>query len=62
MAVVHGGQVRVGLEDNLFMSKGVLAEGNAPLVARAARIIREIGAEVASPAEARKILGLSRRE
>ncbi len=59
MAVVNGGHVRVGLEDNLYMSKGVLAEGNAPLVARAARIIREIGAEVASPAQARHILGLA---
>jgi uncharacterized protein (DUF849 family) len=58
MAVVNGGHVRVGLEDNLYMSKGVLAEGNAPMVARAARIVREIGAEVASSAEARKILGL----
>ena len=48
MAVVNGGHVRVGLEDNLYMSKGVLAEGNAPVVARAARIIREIGAEVAN--------------
>ncbi len=59
MTVVNGGHVRVGLEDNLYMSKGVLAEGNGPIVARAVRIIREIGAEIASPAEARKILGLS---
>jgi uncharacterized protein (DUF849 family) len=59
MAVVNGGHVRVGLEDNLYMSKGVLAEGNAPLVARAARIIREIGAEVATSAQARQILGLA---
>ncbi len=58
MAVVNGGHVRVGLEDNLYMSKGVLAEGNAPMVARAVRLIREIGAEPASPAEARQILGL----
>jgi uncharacterized protein (DUF849 family) len=58
MSVVNGGHVRVGLEDNLYMAKSVLAEGNAPMVARAARIIREIGAEPASPAEARKILGL----
>lgn len=58
MAVVNGGHVRVGLEDNLYMSKGVLAEGNAPVVARAARIIREIGADVATPAQARQILGL----
>jgi uncharacterized protein (DUF849 family) len=59
MAVVNGGHVRVGLEDNLYMAKGVLAEGNAPVVARAARIIREIGAEVATPAQARQILGLT---
>jgi uncharacterized protein (DUF849 family) len=59
LAVVHGGHVRVGLEDNLYMSKGVLAKGNAPLVERAARIVREIGSTVATPAEARKILGLS---
>jgi uncharacterized protein (DUF849 family) len=59
MAVVNGGHVRVGLEDNLYMAKGVLAEGNAPLVARAARIVREIGAEPASPDEARKLLGLN---
>ncbi len=59
MAVVNGGHVRVGLEDNLYMSKGALAEGNAPMVARAARIIREIGAEVATPAQARQILGLT---
>jgi len=59
MAVASGGHVRVGLEDNLYMSKGRLAEGNAPLVERAARIVRDIGATVASPAEAREILGLS---
>ncbi len=58
MSVVNGGHVRVGLEDSLYMARGVLAEGNAPMVARAARIIREIGAEPASPSEARKILGL----
>jgi uncharacterized protein (DUF849 family) len=58
LAVVNGGHVRVGLEDNLYMSKGVLATGNAQLVERAARIVREIGADVASPADTRKILGL----
>lgn len=60
-AIVLGGHVRVGLEDNLYMAKGVLAEGNAPLVARAARIIREMGSDVASPAKARAILGLRER-
>lgn len=59
MSVVNGGHVRVGLEDSLYMAKGELATGNAPMVARAARIIREIGAEVATPAQARAILGLT---
>jgi uncharacterized protein (DUF849 family) len=57
-AVVLGGHVRVGLEDNLYLARGRLAEGNAPLVERAARIVRELGAEVSSPAEARGILGM----
>lgn len=58
MAIVMGGHVRVGFEDNVWYSKGVLAESNAQLVARIARISRETGREVATPAEARKILGL----
>jgi uncharacterized protein (DUF849 family) len=53
-AVVLGGQVRVGLEDNLYLSRGVLAPGNAALVERAARIIGELGAEVATPDQARE--------
>ena len=58
LAIVLGGHVRVGLEDNLYLAKGVLAKGNAPLVERTARIIRDLGAEVASPAQARAMLGL----
>jgi uncharacterized protein (DUF849 family) len=57
-AVILGGHVRVGLEDNLYLARGQLAEGNAPLVARAARIVEELGERVATPAEARAILGL----
>ncbi|MFO1143019.1 MAG: 3-keto-5-aminohexanoate cleavage protein [Amaricoccus sp.] len=57
-AAACGGHVRVGLEDNLYWAKGVLAESNGPLVERAARIVRDLGAEVATPAEARRILGL----
>lgn len=56
--VISGGHVRVGLEDNLYMERGVLAPSNAALVERAARIIREIGAEVATPEEAREIFGV----
>ena len=59
LAIVLGGQVRVGLEDNLYLAKGVLAEGNAPLVERTVRIVRDLGAEVATPADARKLLGLA---
>jgi uncharacterized protein (DUF849 family) len=54
-----GGHTRVGMEDNLFMSKGVLAKTNAELVTRAADILRGMGAAIASPAEARTIVGLS---
>ncbi len=57
-AVLLGGNVRVGLEDNLYLDKGVLAS-NAQLVERAVEIIERLGAHVLSPAEARKKLGLS---
>jgi len=57
-AVIAGGHVRVGLEDNLYLSRGVLAPGNTPLVERAKVIVEALGASVATPAEARAILGL----
>jgi len=53
-----GGHVRVGLEDNIYLSKGVLAKSNAELVAKARRMLEDLGASVATPAEAREILGL----
>jgi uncharacterized protein (DUF849 family) len=59
--VILGGHVRVGLEDNLYLGKGELAPGNAALVKRAVSIIKSIGAEVATPDEARTILGLPPR-
>ncbi|HZF75981.1 MAG TPA: 3-keto-5-aminohexanoate cleavage protein [Acetobacteraceae bacterium] len=59
-AVILGGHVRVGLEDNLYLSKGVLSPGNAPLVTRAVAIIESLGERVATPAEAREILRLPR--
>lgn len=58
VAIVAGGHVRVGFEDNVYYSKGVLAESNAQLVARVARIAEEVGREVATPADARRILGI----
>ena len=58
-AVVLGGHVRVGLEDNLYLEPGVLAPGNGALVERAVAIVRLLGAEPATPAEARTILGIT---
>lgn len=55
-AAILGGHVRVGLEDNLYVSPGKLAQDNAELVAKAARIIEDLGYEVASPDYARKTL------
>ena len=57
-SVMEGGHWRVGLEDNLFLEKGVLAKSSAEQVEKAIRIIREMGHEPATPDEAREILGL----
>ncbi|MHB8951183.1 MAG: 3-keto-5-aminohexanoate cleavage enzyme [Rhodoferax sp.] len=61
LAVVLGGHVRVGFEDNVYYRKGELASSNAQLVARIARISRELDRAVATPDEARNILGLRSR-
>lgn len=53
-----GGHVRVGMEDNIYLDRGVLAQSNAQLVAKAADILRSLGGEVASAREARTMLGL----
>ncbi|MDR1703257.1 MAG: 3-keto-5-aminohexanoate cleavage protein [Clostridiales bacterium] len=58
LSIIMGGHVRVGFEDNVYVSKGVLAKSNAELVEKAARLARELGREIASPGEAREILGL----
>ncbi|EGD50895.1 protein of unknown function DUF849 [Thermoanaerobacter ethanolicus JW 200] len=58
MAILTGGHVRVGFEDNVYISKGVLAKSNGELVEKVVRIARELGKEIATPDEARKILGL----
>ena len=59
-AVLAGGNVRVGLEDNLMLDRGVLAE-NWQLVERAREIIERLGARVIGPAEVREKLGLVKR-
>jgi len=55
--VLLGGHVRVGLEDNLYLEKGKLTPSNAALVEKAARIIELLGDSVATPADARQLLG-----
>ena len=59
MGLLLGGNVRVGFEDNIYLNPGVQAKTNAELVEKAARLAHELGREVASPGEARRILGLS---
>ena len=57
-AIALGGNIRVGMEDNVMYGKGQLAESNMQLIARARRVVEEYGYEVATPDEARQILGL----
>ena len=59
--IALGGHVRVGMEDNVFYSQGKLADSNAQLVQRAARLIKEADREPATPSEAREILGLRKK-
>jgi 3-keto-5-aminohexanoate cleavage enzyme len=59
LALRLGGHVRVGLEDNLYLAKGVLAQGSAPLVEAALHLARAAGRAPAAPAEARALLGLA---
>ena len=61
LAMRLGGHARVGLEDNVYLSKGVLSEGSAPLVARAADYARTIGRKPVDPARARALLGIAPR-
>ena len=56
LALVLGGHVRVGFEDNVYYSRGVLAESNAQLVSRVVRIATELGRPIATPAQAREML------
>jgi uncharacterized protein (DUF849 family) len=55
-ALSMGGNVRVGLEDNFYLPEGEMAGSNADLVARAARMARDVGREPATPGEAREIM------
>jgi len=57
-AALMGGNIRVGLEDNLYISRGKLAKNNAEQVAKIRTIVEELGYEIATPSEARQMLGL----
>ena len=61
LAIVMGGHVRVGWEDNPYLEDGTLVETNARLVEKIVRIARELGRDIASPEEARRIIGLENR-
>lgn len=58
MALALGGNIRVGMEDNVYYSHGVLAVSNVQLVERAVRLVNELGRKVATPEEARKLMHL----
>ena len=57
-AAMMGGNVRVGLEDSIYLEKGVLAKSNAEQVSKIRKILEELGMQIASPDETRSILGL----
>jgi 3-keto-5-aminohexanoate cleavage enzyme len=58
MAMCMGANIRTGLEDNIYLSRGVLAESNAQMVERMVRIARELGREIATVDEAKEMLGI----
>jgi uncharacterized protein (DUF849 family) len=59
-AIAMGGNVRIGLEDNFYLKEDQMAKSNGELVAKAARLVQDLGRPVATVAQARKLLGLSR--
>jgi 3-keto-5-aminohexanoate cleavage enzyme len=59
MGILLGGHVRVGMEDNLYYARGRKLKNNAEAVARIARIAKEMNREVATPQQAREMLGIS---
>jgi len=60
-AIALNGHVRVGMEDNIFMSKGVLAKSNVEFVERTKNLAHALGKEIATPDEARQILGVTKQ-
>jgi 3-keto-5-aminohexanoate cleavage enzyme len=62
LGITLGGDVRVGMEDNIYLNRGVLAKRNVELVSKIVRIAKELGKEIATPNEAREILHIPPRE
>lgn len=60
MSIISGGHVRVGFEDNVYLSKGTLAKSNGELVEKVVRLAKELGRDIANAKEAREILGISK--
>lgn len=60
-AIIDGGHVRVGFEDNIYISKGVVANSNGQLVEKVVRLSQELGREIASPNEARELLSIRKK-
>ena len=60
-AILLGGHVRVGFEDNVYLKKGVLLKSNAEMVERIVEIAKLLGREIATPSEARQILGINKK-
>jgi 3-keto-5-aminohexanoate cleavage enzyme len=58
LSIISGGHVRVGFEDNVYISRGMIAKSNGQLVEKVVRLAKELGREIATPTEAREILGL----
>lgn len=59
LALLLGGHARIGLEDNIYLKRGQKLKSNAEVVARTVRITHELNREVATPAQARRMLGIS---
>jgi 3-keto-5-aminohexanoate cleavage enzyme len=61
MSIINNGHARVGFEDNIYLSKGVLAKSNAELVEKVVRLAKEFGRDIAEPDETRKILKIEKK-
>lgn len=61
LSMINGGHVRVGFEDNVYLARGVLAKSNAELVAKAVRLAKDLGREIAEPEDARRLLRIGTR-